>query len=384
MAGTGAAERREVISRLQALKNACKDLQSCNNPISILRRPAKDPKSAIDALLALAAEADAVLSSDPDLSTVTTSSLPKLKELLGDLQRAQQGFGPRSLVCRATTKNKISQIGREIEARLQSRIDRESVVDLVRVLTGTTGQNEKVEALARFDNRLAQGFDGDYQELILRAKVFAAIESTLYDTSQTRLFNRLSDQAARAVLSLVKFNRTVFMGMVLMGPTVPCLIAIGSFCTVHVLYSLIRCAKAPLIDELHRNREIPRIMDLLNSEDPSVAEAALLCIFEIAFYGGREVIEAMLGQGLVQRLLELQGSKRSARIGNEGKAVVEEFAFEDCVWRFAVQVEVGEGLDKKDKPALKLAILELVRSAASSSSTSTNDCQIDILWGSSS
>lgn len=73
----------------------------------------QDPKSAIDALLALAVNVDAVLSSNLELSTITTTSLPKLKELLANLQRAQS-FNPSSFVSCTTTKNKISQIGCEI------------------------------------------------------------------------------------------------------------------------------------------------------------------------------------------------------------------------------------------------------------------------------
>ncbi|KAF3447089.1 hypothetical protein FNV43_RR12269 [Rhamnella rubrinervis] len=368
------AKTHNVISFLQALKKASKDLQ--NNPISIRSR--KDPKVAIEALLELATNADTILSSNPNLSDIT-QSLTNLKELLEDLERIQ-GYGLHSLVSYVITKKKISKTGYEMEAKLQSHIDRESAVDLVQILTKSKDENEKVEALARFDNRLAQGFDWDYQELILRGKIFTIIESILCGSTCS---DRLNDQAARAVISLVKFNRVVFLGMVLMGSIIQSLISTASSINVRVLYSLIRCAKTHLIEELQYNREISRIINLLNSEDPSVAEAALLCLFEIAFYGSKEVIEAMVGEELVQKLMELQRRKQrtgfcKSRVENQEEVMTEEFAFEDCVWRFAVQIQVGEGLQKKEKHAFKLTILEIVRRASV-----FEDCQIDILWGSS-
>ncbi|KAH7524620.1 hypothetical protein FEM48_Zijuj06G0138600 [Ziziphus jujuba var. spinosa] len=364
-----AKEKSHALSLIQALKKASKDLQ--NNPIFILCRNQTDLKAAIEALLELSTKANAILSADPCLSNIS-QSLNNLRELLRDLEEFQ-GYGVRSLFYRQITKYKISQIGYEIETHLRAYIDREAIFDLVQTLREEPGdEDEKITALIEFEDRLSQGFDRDYQELIMKAGIFSILESMLCFSNCS---NRVKDEAALAVLALIEFNKDVFVGMVFMGFTIPSLISMGSSTSIRILSSLIARIRTPLIDELQHRKQIPRIINLLSSENRSVLMAAINCLFEIAFYGSKEVIGAMLEEELVQKLMELQRLKIGSDLENE------DFAFEDCVKRFALQIEMGEGVEnKKEKDEFKLEILETVRKASVSDAEAASIVH-DILWG---
>ncbi|CAB4273641.1 unnamed protein product [Prunus armeniaca] len=116
--------------------------------------------------------------------------------------------------------------------------------------------------------------------------------------------NWVRDQAALAVLGLVKFNKNVFVGLVLMGPIVRALIQMGSSCSIQVLAGLVKIIRTPLVDDI--NGEIPRIISLLGSEDLSTKVAAINCILEIAFLGREEVIGLMLEEHLIKKLMGVQ------------------------------------------------------------------------------
>ncbi|KAI5351913.1 hypothetical protein L3X38_004804 [Prunus dulcis] len=110
----------------------------------------------------------------------------------------------------------------------------------------------------------------------------------------SRFSNWVRDQAALAVLGLVKFNKDVFVGLVLMGPIVRALIQMDSSCLIQVLTGLVKIIRTPLV---------------------------------------------------------------------ECGEIVEKFPFSRCVSSFAVQMEVGEGLEQSEKRAFKLEILKRVREA---------------------
>lgn len=366
-----AKEKRHASSLLQALKNASKDLQ--NNPIFVLSRNQTDPKAAIETLLELSTKANAILSSDPSLFNIS-HSLTNVRELLRDLENFQ-GYGILSIFYRQITKYKISQIGYEIEAQLQAYIDRETVFDTVQSLEEESeDEDEKIAVLIEFKNRVKRGFDRDYQELILKAEIFSVLEAML---CFSKCSNRLKDEAALAVLALIEFNKDVFVGMVFMGSTIPSLISIASSSSIRILSSLITRIKTPLIDELQHRKQIPRIINLLSSENLSASMAAMNCLFEIAFYGSEEVIGAMLEEELVQKLMELQ----RLNFGSDSRN--EDVAFADCVQRFALQIEMGEGVEnKKEKEEFKLEILEIVRKVSVSDEEAASIVP-EILWGSS-
>ncbi|KAI3862527.1 hypothetical protein MKW92_052503 [Papaver armeniacum] len=98
-----------------------------------------------------------------------------------------------------------------------------------------------------------------------------------------------------------------------MGPIIPALISMGSSTStssIQVLCSLIRSIKSPLVDEIETNGQIPNIIKLLGLEnEPSIRVTALDCVLEIGYFGRKEAVEAMLEEGLVKKLVELQRSQ---------------------------------------------------------------------------
>lgn len=173
-----------------------------------------------------------------------------------------------------------------------------------------------------------------------------------------------------AIAALVKFNKNVFVGLVLMGPTIKALIAMASECSVRVLTSLISFIRSPLVDEILCSGEIPMIVGFLRSTDLGLRVAALDCVLELGYIGRREVVEAMLRVKLIEILMDLQ----------RGGCCESEFG--SCVSRFAIQVEVGEGLSAEEKREIKLEILRIVKEASESEAEAAT-VSAEILWGSS-
>ena len=101
----------------------------------------------------------------------------------------------------------------------------------------------------------------------------------------------------------------------------------------------------------------------------------------------------MLEEDLIKKLMGLQRLEvgLQSNVEENGSVCVEErepkmeesvekFPFSRCVASFAVQVEVGEGLEQSEKRAFKLEILKRVR-AASVYDVAT--VVAEVLWGSS-
>ncbi|TQD94711.1 hypothetical protein C1H46_019654 [Malus baccata] len=360
-------DNHHVHPLLESLKKASKDLQS--NPISIIYNN-YDINAAIESLLELGTKADPIISSEPSLFTLN-QLLSNLKTLLEKLQKLQ-GYGLRSLLHRQVTNYKISQIGYAVEAEVQAHIDQKNIWGFVKTMEEDSEDDWKVKALVILENRLNQGFDKDYQELILRAKVFSILEFITCDSSFS---TRVRDRAALAVLALVQFNKDVFVGLVLMGPIVRTLIQMGSSGSIQVLTWLVKIIRTPLVDDI--NGEIPRIISLLGADDMAIRAAAMNCVLEIAFLGREEVIELMLGEDLIEKLMNLQRLETKMEEG-EGK-----FPFSRCVAGFAVQVEVGQGLEEQsERRGFKMEILRRVREASVSDAEAAS-VVAEVLWGSS-
>ncbi|KAJ6372667.1 hypothetical protein OIU76_027061 [Salix suchowensis] len=97
------------------------------------------------------------------------------------------------------------------------------------------------------------------------------------------------------------------------------------------------------------------------------------CILEIGYFGRKEAIEAMLTEGLIMKLVELQRSELCGDLIDTGMSddekersrrenkFSESHPFASCVARFAVQLEVGEGLRQREKRAFKQEILKRVK-----------------------
>ncbi|KAB1215565.1 hypothetical protein CJ030_MR4G017907 [Morella rubra] len=168
---------------------------------------------------------------------------------------------------------------------------------------------------------------------------------------------------------------------------------------VLTLLEALKNASKNSIDEMESNCQLPRIIQLL-SENWSIGAAALDCILKLAYFRRKEVIEAMLGEDLVEKLMELQrfdhGSsvpeketggvyaetEAETKMGNKNGENTQNYPFESCVTRFAVQLEVGEGLNRIEKREFKRDILRRVREASVSDSESAT-IEAEVLWGSS-
>ncbi|TKY74748.1 hypothetical protein E2542_SST03511 [Spatholobus suberectus] len=360
--------KHRLLTLLHALQQASKDLHTSTNPFSFLLKT--DSTAAVGTVLDLETKAQAAFSSDPNLRKLS-HMLSSLRTLIKKLDKFQ-GYAPLSLLHRHVTNYKISHLARAIDSEIQSYVDRVTVRDLVAALQEPSLEEEQqVKVLAEFRQRLSQGFDLGFQELVLRAKVFTLLECVLFENSSSK---RVKEEAAMTIAALVKFNKNVFVGLVLMGPTIKALIAMASSCSMRVLSSLIRFIRSPLVDEILCSGEIPRIVGFLRSTDLGLRVAALDCVLELGYIGRREVVEAMLQRGLVEILMDLQ---RGGCCESEC-----DFAFGSCVSRFAIQVEVGEGLSPEEKREVKLEILRIVKEASESEAEAAT-VSAEILWGSS-
>lgn len=326
--------------------------------------------AAVKPLLDLDIKADSIVFNNPYLSNLS-QLLRSLRNLVESLDKFQ-GYGVKSVLRRPIINYKISQTAYAIEAEIQAFMDRESIRNLVRKLKESDDQEEeKVRLLTEFVNRVSDGFDRGFQDLILKGRVFPTLESLICDCDD-RCSKRVRENAAMAVSALASFNKNVFVGLVLMGETIEALISMESSVSIEVLSSLVNLIRSPLIDEIHCKGQIPKIMNLLSSEDFSIQIATVECICQIAYFGRRDVIGDMLAHGLINKLMEIQRRRK----------VPENCRITDCIVRFAVLLEVGEGLSRLEKRELKLEVLERVRKA-SVSETEAAAIVAEVLWGSS-
>ncbi|KAJ6831348.1 putative basic proline-rich protein-like [Iris pallida] len=381
-----------VLEALEALKKASKDVEhnadddsaggGCDSP-------------SMKALLVLQNGSDDLLSGDPHLSTLS-SLLFRLKSLLSSPSPKKPRFPPfQSFLLRRHRKpTEISILAGSIGSELQSWIDRES---LDRLLSPSISDDDKSTLLAALESRLSLGLDRGFQELLLRSGAYSAVESTLADTTASR---RVRDLAALAVLAMVRFNKSVFVGEVLMGPAVRSLVALSSADSLRALNGLISAVRSPIIDYLHAHGELATIIALLSAEeeDVEIRALALDSVLLVGYLGRKEAIDAMMEEGLVERLVELQrsdlggtategetdgGDDGSGGAGRERRGGdVEARPFASCVSRLAIQMEVGEGLRGREKREVKLEVLRRVREAAADSEAEMWTMIAEVLWGS--
>ncbi|KAJ8753179.1 hypothetical protein K2173_017761 [Erythroxylum novogranatense] len=389
-------EISRVLEVLEALKQASHELQTHASPI---RGESNSP--AIKALLELETESDAILSKDPHLSTLSRH-LANLKSLVDTLEKSH---GLRSFLTRRVSTHSISRVANSIESEIQAWIDRESVEKLSKALKfSSENEEELVGLLEQLEKRLSEGFDRELQGLVLKSKMFSNLERILCDSSCSQ---RLREQCAFVIAALIKFNKDVFAGQVLMGPMVHALLSMASWKSLKVLCSLIKSIKSPLVDEIESNGEIPKIISFLDYKDLQMRVLAMDVILEIGYFGRKEAIDAMIKEGLIKKLVELQRSELGGDLidigrfdekennnnnrENEGKKenresrqkrFLESHPFASCVARFAVQLEVGEGLRQRERRAFKQEILERVKEVSASDAEAAT-IVAEVLWGSS-
>ncbi|CAK9141819.1 unnamed protein product [Ilex paraguariensis] len=404
-------ETQLVLKVLEALKQASHELQA--NPST--HSAESDSASAIKALLELETESNSILSNDPHLSNLS-KHLTNLKTLIDTLQKSGSRHGIRSFLSRRVRTHEISRVAGSIESEIQAWIDRETMVNLTRALQqflspaiplSSSEEDKFLDIIDQFRNRLAQGFSSELQDLILKSKVFSDLESVLCGVNFSK---RVREKSAYAIADLIKFNKDVFVGQVLMGQTVRALISMGSMASLEVVCSLIKLIKSPLVDDLEANGEIQKIISFLSLDDLLMKMTAMDCVLEIGYFGRKEAIESMINAGLIKKLVELQRSELGGDLIDLGKfdeerekkgVEVDEFErngmgrrenrerrfleshpFASCVARFAVQLEVGEGLRQREKRAFKQEILKRVREASVSDAEAAT-IVAEVLWGSS-
>ncbi|KAL3744403.1 hypothetical protein ACJRO7_013642 [Eucalyptus globulus] len=388
----------DVLSVLEALKKASHDLHS--DPKSTAAAPPDSGCSpAVKALLELETESDSLLSRDPNLSALS-AHLSTLRSLVS-AQPKSRGHGLGSFLARRASAHSISRVAESIESEIQAWIDRETVEKLVAGLRGKGcgDEEELVQLLSQLEARVLRGFERELQDLLLRSRLFGLLETALCNQNCSK---RIREHIGFAIAALIRFNKDVFVGQVPMGATIRALITMASAHSLRVLCSLIKSIKSPLVDEIESNGQIPKIINFLSHEDLQVKVVAMDCILEIGYFGRKEAIEAMIEEGLVKKLVELQRSElggdlidlgrfeesevETESVTNAGKSKTRRFLeshpFASCVARFAVQLEVGEGLRGREKRAFKQEILARVREA------SANDAEAatiiaEVLWGSS-
>lgn len=374
---------------LQALNRALDDLQS--KRLYYLQVDVNSP--AVKALLDLESKASTILSPHDSI----LSNLTQLKALIDNLS-VYQCYTPRSFFQYCLISYQISRIALSIQKQIQLFFDRKNIENLVEVLKGSCGEEEKLRILEQFEDRISGVFDRELQNLILKARLFPLLESILCDHSCTL---RVREKAGSAMAALAQFNRNVFVGSALMGPMISTLVLMGSSKSLQILTSLVKLINGHLVDEIQRNGDIPIIIGLLSSEDLEIRLMALDCLLEIAYFSRKEVIEAMIEYGLVEKLVFLQRAAAEDDLSQvnqveetENKVDCEESElrrqndeclsdnpFSGYVAKFAVQVEMGEVMEKSEKKEVKLEILRRAR-AASVSEAEAATVVAEVLWGS--
>ncbi|CAI0428458.1 unnamed protein product [Linum tenue] len=200
-------------SFLHSFRGAARNL-GVNNRIFSLSVSADIQPAATTVILDLetVSAATSLLSSDPNLFKLS-KLLTDLKTLHRDLEKLS-GYSLKSILRRRITTYRIYQHGFKIEAEIQVYFDGEQIQKLARTLQLTEGEEEeKFRLLEEFVERLGTRFDSEFQESILKAKLFSILESQLCESDQWPT-SRVKERVARDIVGLVRFNKDVLVDLV--------------------------------------------------------------------------------------------------------------------------------------------------------------------------
>ncbi|KAL8497827.1 hypothetical protein ACS0TY_021244 [Phlomoides rotata] len=282
-----------------------------------------------------------------------------------------------SFVTRRVRSHEVSRLAAEAQSELHALIDRETLLNLAQTLSTMRYSSDTVDAdkvldeISAVQERLSRGFDINLQDLLLKSGIFAELEWVLCNPNFTV---RVREKAAMSMKELVLFNKDVFV----VGASVKALVSMDSLSSLQILSALIKAIKSPLVDVMEYSGGVSKIVGLLSSGKLEIVVTAMDCVMEIGYFGRKEAIETMINGGLVHRLVELQSSELKEM---EQESICRE-PFWRCVARFAVQLEVGQGLRQREKRAFKQIILSKVREACVSDAESAT-IVAQVLWGSS-
>ncbi|PIN20300.1 hypothetical protein CDL12_07016 [Handroanthus impetiginosus] len=384
--GEGAAEKLDILQQLfevlDALNRVSHGLRSsCHSPDS--------DSSAIRALAELRAASNSMFSANRHMVSLS-QHFSELIELVQELHKSKPtGHGLKSFLIRRMKSHEISRLSATIESELQNWIDRETVLTLTETVAemrfsrkpssnlSPSDEDQLFVKMTALQNRLSREFDMNLQDLLLKSGIFSELEWVLCNP---RFSKRIREQAAITIKELVLYNKNVFVGLILVGGSVKALVSMSFLCSLQVLSSLIKAIKSPLVDEIESCGGILKIIGFLSSDDLEMRIMAMNCAMEIGYYGRKEAVEALINGGLIKKLVELQRSE----LGGDSIEMknLESHPFASCVGRFAVQLEVGEGLRQREKRAFKQQILKKVREACVSDAEFAT-IVAEVLWGSS-
>ncbi|KAM7267877.1 hypothetical protein ACFE04_010043 [Oxalis oulophora] len=384
-----------VLKVLHVLKQASQSLQHFNSTES--------NSVAIKALLELQTESKSILLKDPLLYSLS-QHLSKLKSLVGSIHESP---GCSSFLTRRASTQSISRVAELIEIEIQAWIDRECLDNLSKALKDkkfmVRNEDEVLSLLVQFIDRVSLSFDRELQSLLLRSNIFTLLAFVLCDTNVSK---RIREYIGSAIAGLIRFNKDVFVGQVSMEPIVNALLSLACSHSLRILSVLIKFIKSPFVDEIESSRKIPTILNFLDSKEMEIKIGALYCILEIGYFGRKEAIEAMIQEGLIEKLTELQRSDLGGDLIDIGRFDIDEkkyctyrevnverkresrqtrflecYPFASCVARFAIQLEVGEGLRQRERRAFKQEILVRVRKECFCDANSATIIA-EVLWGS--
>ncbi|CAO2825842.1 unnamed protein product, partial [Amaranthus hypochondriacus] len=339
----------QIISFLQSLNRELEDLKTKTLyylRVDMIHSPQ------INNILELENSAPIILSPQNPIR----SYLKNLKNLINNL-KSYQNYSPQSFIHRRIISYQISSLVLLLQKEIQICFDKENISNLVKVLQESCDEEEKLRALRQFDDRISTGFDLELQNLILKTGLFPVLESILCHDSCSYT---VREKAGFVIAAVVRFNRDVFVGNMLMGFTIPSLIQLGSSKSLEILLSLIKSVKGHLVMEMKLNGQIPTIVGFLSSEDLQVRIMAMHCVLEMVYFGTKEVIESMIDYGLVEKLVRLQRVEPECSelgqiggitnidmcegVGREEDESLSNNPFIGCIARLAMEVEIGEGI----------------------------------------
>ncbi|RVW43784.1 hypothetical protein CK203_074036 [Vitis vinifera] len=368
----------QVLTVLEALRQASHHLQT--NPTL---NSDNSNSSAIKALLELETESNSLLSSDPHLSALSRH-LSSLKDLVHTLQKSRAIASPASSLAEPPPNPSP-----ELPGPLSPKFE-----------PGSTARGSRIspERCARLQSRVARS-DSQIQG------VFAARVRPL----QPQLLEEDSRTLGFRCIGLDSVQQGCLRGS---GPD-------GSHSASLDRHGFALLSYSPLVShQIHQisSRRRDRIQrrntqnnQLLLLPGPGHQNRCRRLRIRNRLLRRKEAIEAMLKEGVIEKLLELQRSEmggiliemgwfneeenmksfdgvdiegiRRSRDSRE-KRFLETHPFASCVARFAVQLEVGEGLRQREKRAFKQEILGLVREACASDAEAAT-IVAEVLWGSS-